>query len=76
MIATHNEKGIVKPVRFRSNFDGELKAFDVKVKVATETKIEKNRILTFVCEIQDGDFMKPCELRFYVNNTYWTLFKI
>lgn len=76
VITTHDKEGKVIPIRFRINIDGELKAYNVKVKVQESFIIEKENVLSYKCEIQDEGYKKECVIRFYKSNSYWTLYQM
>lgn len=76
LISSHTEKGLIIPVRFRINLDGELRSYDVKIKVRNETRVDKERVLIFMCEIQDEGIKKECEIRFFTERLNWFLYRL
>jgi hypothetical protein len=76
VLAEHDVKGQVTPIRFRIKVNGDLQVYNVKVKTVDIIRVEKENVRCYACEIQDGDIKKECELRFFTQRIIWILYKM
>jgi len=78
MVAHTNEKGEIRPYRFRVKFDDETEQV-IKVDKVIFKQMEKlagNPMILYKCQSLDGDEVRYFDLKYELNTCRWILFRI
>jgi len=78
MIAHTNEKGEIRPYRFRIKLEGEPEqVINVdKIIFKQEEKLAGNPMILYKCQSVDGDDKKFFDLKYELSTCRWILFRI
>ena len=78
VIAYYTKDGVPKPLRFavQNNEEEEVIIKNIKVNSIEQIKIRGERVYKYVCQSIIRDQLRLFEMRFYVNQCVWHLFKI
>ena len=78
MIAHTNEKGEIRPYRFRVQLDNEpVKVINIdKVLFTQPEKLAGNPMILFKCRSMDNDVETFFDIKYELNTCKWILFRI
>jgi hypothetical protein len=78
MIAHTNEKGEIRPYRFRVQLDGAPEqVINVdKIILKQVEKLAGNPMILYKCQSMDGDDLRYFDLKYELNTCRWILFRM
>ncbi len=78
MISYTNQEGIIKPIKFRIDFEDKEK-LTIKVGTVVHTELEKlagNKMYKYRCQSVINGIEKVYEIKYDIESCKWMLFKI
>ena len=79
VIAYHTQEGLIHPLKFRVEEDGNSNVYKLNVNYFSAEKVSKdNMVYRFNCSYIniDSDKRITCELNYQLNSQIWTLSRI